>query len=65
MAQQQSDSNTEKWDFFLQYYHKQIRKSQKLGFVLSFMSNIREKLTFVIMGHYDCRKSILAIKNFK
>ena len=58
MVEQQSDNYAEKWGCFLQYHHKQIRKIQKLGF----MNHIKEKMTFVIMGHYDCRTGILAIK---
>ena len=62
MAQQQSDNNAEKWDFFLQNYHKQIRKTPKLDSWPTFMNHMRGKPTFVIVGHYACRTGILAIK---
>ena len=62
MAQQQTDNYDEKWVFFLQYYHKHIRKTQKLDSGSTFMNHIREKLTFVIAGYYEYRTGILAIK---
>ena len=44
MAQQKSDNNAEKLGLILQYYHKQIIKTQKLDSGPTFMNNIREKL---------------------
>ena len=65
MVQQQSDNYAENGGLILQYYRKQIRKSQKLGSGHCFMSHIKQKLTFFIMGHYGCQSGILATKNLK
>ena len=43
MAQQKSDNNAVNLGFILQYYHKQIRKTQKLDSGPTFMNHIREK----------------------
>ena len=51
MAQQQFDNYAEKLGFFLQYYHKQIGESQKLGSGPTFMNHISQKMIFVMMEH--------------